>query len=63
MLRSSAHRFLRFASAGVHAGRRHPEHEIGFAFVPTALHVLDILNERGKAYQAEVVRCVERLRG
>ncbi len=41
----------------------HPEHEIGFAFVPTALHVLDILNERGKAYQAEVVRCVERLRG
>lgn len=41
----------------------HPGHEIGFAFVPTALHVLDILNERGKAYQAEVVRCAERLRG
>jgi CubicO group peptidase (beta-lactamase class C family) len=40
----------------------HPGHEIGFAFVPTALHVLDILNERGKVYQAEVVRCVERLR-
>ena len=40
----------------------HPEHEIGFAFVPTALHVLDILNERGKVYQAEVLRCVERLR-
>lgn len=39
----------------------HPGHEIGFAFVPTALHVLDLLNERGKAYQAEVVRCVERL--
>ena len=38
----------------------HPEHEIGFAFVPTALHVLDILNERGKAYQAEVLRCIER---
>lgn len=28
--------------------------------VATALHVLDILNERGKAYQAEVLRCVER---
>jgi CubicO group peptidase (beta-lactamase class C family) len=41
----------------------HPGHEIGFAFVPTALHVLDLLNERGKLYQAEVVRCVERLRG
>lgn len=39
----------------------HPEHEIGFAFVPTALHALDILNERGKVYQAEVLRCVERL--
>jgi CubicO group peptidase (beta-lactamase class C family) len=40
----------------------HPGHEIGFAFVPTALHVLDIVNERGKVYQAEVLRCVERLR-
>jgi CubicO group peptidase (beta-lactamase class C family) len=40
----------------------HPGHEIGFAFVPTALHVLDILNERGKVYQAEVLRCVARLR-
>ena len=39
----------------------HPEHEIGFAFVPTSLHVLDIVNERGKVYQAEVLRCVERL--
>jgi len=39
----------------------HPQHEIGFGYVPTALHVLDILNERGKAYQAEVLTCVERL--
>jgi len=39
----------------------HPRHEIGFGFVPTSLHVLDILNERGKTYQAEVLRCVERL--
>ncbi len=37
----------------------HPDHEIGFAFVPTSLHVLDILNERGKKYQAEVLRCIK----
>ena len=39
----------------------HPEHGIGFSFVPTALHVLDILNERGKKYQAEVLSCIENL--
>jgi len=39
----------------------HPEHEIGFGFVPTSLHVLDVLNERGKIFQTEVLRCVERL--
>ena len=37
----------------------HPELDIGFGFVPTSLHVLDILNERGKAYQAEVLCCIE----
>ena len=31
----------------------HPELEIGFAFVPTSLHILDLVNERGKVYQAE----------
>ncbi len=36
----------------------HPEHDISFAFVPTSLHYLDFLNERGKYYQAEVLRCV-----
>ena len=36
----------------------HPEREIGFAFVPTSLHLVDVLNERGKVYQAEVLRCV-----
>lgn len=36
-----------------------PELQIGFAYVPTSLHVLDLLNERGKAYQAEVLRCVD----
>lgn len=37
----------------------HPEQEIGFAFVPTSLHVLDFLNERGKRYQAEVLKCLQ----
>lgn len=35
----------------------HPGKQIGFGFVPTALHVLDFVNERGKAYQAEVMKC------
>lgn len=35
-----------------------PELDIGFAFVPTSLHVLDFLNERGKLYQAEILSCV-----
>lgn len=39
----------------------HPDLDIGFAFVPTSLHVLDLLNERGKRYQAEVLRCVGNL--
>ena len=39
----------------------HPELDIGFAFVPTSLHVLDFLNERGKRYQAEVLQCVASL--
>jgi len=38
-----------------------PTHDIGFGYVPTSLHVLDLMNERGKAYQAEAVRCAERL--
>lgn len=38
----------------------HPELDIGFAFVPTSLHVLDFFNERGKRYQAKVVRCAKR---
>ena len=39
----------------------HPEHQIGFAFVPTSLHVLDIVNERGKVFQTEVLRCVNEI--
>jgi CubicO group peptidase (beta-lactamase class C family) len=33
----------------------HPERRIGFAFVPTALHVPDLVNERAKVYQALAV--------
>jgi len=36
----------------------HPQYQIGFGYVPTSLNVLDFLNERGKAYQAEVLRCI-----
>ena len=39
----------------------HPAHRIGFGYVPTSLNVVDIVNERGKAYQAEVLNCIERL--
>ena len=39
-----------------------PEHKIGFAYVPTSLNVLDIVNERGKAYQAAVVDCLNNSR-
>jgi hypothetical protein len=41
----------------------HPGLDIGFAFVPTSLHTLDFLNERGKRYQAELLRCAARLAG
>lgn len=39
----------------------HPQYQIGFGYVPTSLNVLDIFNERGKTYQAEVLSCVENL--
>jgi len=41
----------------------HPELEIGFGFVPNVLHMIDMLNERGKTYQAEVLRCVKQIEG
>ena len=39
----------------------HPEKRIGFAYVPTSLNVLDMVNERGKAYQIEVMRALQDL--
>jgi CubicO group peptidase (beta-lactamase class C family) len=41
----------------------HPEHKIGFGYVPTSLNVIDLFNERGKSYQAEVLKCVEKIAG
>jgi CubicO group peptidase (beta-lactamase class C family) len=37
----------------------HPEKKIGFAYVPTSLHVLDLVNERGKIYQQAMLHCLE----
>ncbi len=54
--------FYGWMGAGGSIFQWHPRHEIGFGFVPTSLHLLDILNERGKIYQAEVLSCVERLK-
>jgi len=39
----------------------HPQHQIGFGYVPTSLNVLDLFNERGKTYQAEMLNCVTNL--
>ena len=39
----------------------HPQHKIGFGYIPTSLNVLDFVNERGKTYQAEVVSCIKSL--
>lgn len=37
----------------------HPRLDIGFAFIPTTMHTVDFLNERGKIFQAEVLKCAE----
>jgi len=39
----------------------HSRQQIGFGYVPTSLNVLDLFNERGKTYQAEVLSCVQKL--
>lgn len=39
----------------------HPELKLGFAFVPTALHTLDPLNERGKLFQKAAIECASNI--
>jgi len=39
----------------------HPKQDIGFAFVPTMLHAIDLFNERGKRYQAEILNCIAQI--
>ena len=41
----------------------HPQQQVSFAFVPTSLHVLDFLNERGKRYQVEIQDCISKMEG
>ena len=38
----------------------HPDAELGFAFVPTSLHLLDFFNERGKLFQEMALECAKR---
>ena len=40
----------------------HPEFRIGVGYVPTSLNVMDIVNERGKSYQEETLKCIMRMK-
>ncbi len=40
----------------------HPEHNIGFGFVPTQLAWYDFANKRGAELQQAVVNCVKNLK-
>ena len=39
-----------------------PEESLGFAFVPTSMHMMDLYNVRGKVYQEEALRCVRAIK-
>ena len=60
-LNHGRHGFYGWMGLGGSVFQWHPEHKIGFGYVPTSLFPVDIFNERGKAYQEEVLRCVERM--
>ena len=36
----------------------HPSKKLSFAFVPTSLHLLDVVNERGKTLQSALLDCL-----
>ncbi len=50
--------FYGWAGLGGSIFQWHPDLQIGFGYVPTSLNTLDLYNERGKAYQAEVLKCL-----
>ena len=49
--------FYGWMGAGGSIFQWHPELEIGFAFIPTFLHALDMFNERGAKLQQLVKDC------
>lgn len=53
--------FYGWMGAGGSIFQWNPELEIGFAFVPTSLHLIDLFNERSKVYQSAVARCIATL--
>jgi len=53
--------FFGWAGLGGSLFQWHPEEEIGFAFVPSSLHIMDFFNLRGKLYQIELMRCIKKL--
>lgn len=55
-LNHGRHGFYGWMGLGGSVFQWHPGLKIGFGFVPTSLHVLDIFNERGKSYQAELLK-------
>jgi len=61
-LNNGRHGFYGWMGYGGSVFQWNPEHEVGFGYVPTSLFALDLANERGKSYQAEVLRCVEALK-
>ena len=50
--------FYGWMGAGGSIFQWHPELKIGFGYVPTSMNFFDFLNERGKAYQAEILKCL-----
>ncbi|MEQ8691220.1 MAG: serine hydrolase domain-containing protein [Pseudomonadales bacterium] len=50
--------FYGWMGAGGSIFQWHPELKIGFGYVPTSMNFFDFLNERGKAYQTEILKCL-----
>ncbi len=50
--------FIGWMGLGGSVFQWNPDKRIGFAYIPTSLNVLDLVNERAKNYQAQVLKCV-----